>query len=105
MEEELRSLRSNHPVISNNIKEIKSDINNEIKDNDELYEIKQSIEQLNKNVLSIKKDINKIHKKQIEFENNNKLIFENKQAILQLKDMNDSFKNEIIKTTLDAVKE
>jgi len=42
----------------------------------------QSIEQLNKNILSVKHDVNKIHKKQIEYENNTKLIYENKQAIL-----------------------
>jgi len=90
MEEELRTLRSNHPIISNNIKEVKNEINNEIynedvnnfKDKEGLYGIRQSIEQLNKNILIIKQDINKIHKKQIEYENNTKLIYENKQSIL-----------------------
>lgn len=109
MEEELRTLRSNHPIISNTIKEVNNEVKNEvknaIKNNDELDGIRQSIEQLNKNILSIKHDVNKIHKKQIEYENNTKLIYENKHAILQLKDMNDSYKNDIIKTTLDAVKE
>lgn len=82
MEEELRTLRSNHPIVSNNVKENYNEVNNiEIKDKGELFEIRQSIEQLNKNIISIKQDVSKIHKKQIEQENNTKLIYENKQSI------------------------